>query len=124
MLKMRKILGISLVLLFLLSVTVSAVSAQQILRTAPPTAKLDATKNPWYGYQARIGTKITLIDKSKGKITGKKWYVDGKLYSKSMAKKISYTTYNAGYHTFQLKVGNGATPSVYSNKIYYHFYSY
>lgn len=120
---MRKILGISLVLLFLLSVTATAVSAQPTWRNAPPTAKLDATKNPWIGYQARIGTKITLIDQSTGTITGKKWYVDGKLYSKSMAKKITYTTYNPGYHTFQIRVGNGSgtTPS---NIIYYHFYSY
>ena len=124
MLKMRKILGISLVLLFLLSVTVSAVSAQQISKIAQPKARLEATKDIYGRYMAPIGTKITLIDKSTGKITGKKWYVDGKLISTSMAKQIKYTTYNMGYHTFQLKVGNGATPSVYSNKIYYHFYSY
>lgn len=120
---MRKILGISLVLLFLLSVTVSAVSAQQILKTAPPTARLEATKDIYGRYMAPIGTKITLFDKSTGTITGKKWYVDGKLISTSIAKQITYTTYNMGYHTFQLKVGNGSGSPL-SNKILYLFYSY
>lgn len=124
MLKMRKILGISLVLLFLLSVTVTAVSAQQILKTKPPVPRLEATKDIYGRYMAPIGTKITLFDKSTGTITGKKWYADGKLISTSMAKKITYTTYNMGYHTFKIKVGNGISPSPVSKEIFYLFYSY
>lgn len=70
--KMKNVLGISLVLLFLLSVTVTAVSAQLTLRNAPPTAHLEATKDIYGRYLAPIGTKITLFDKSTGTITGKK----------------------------------------------------
>lgn len=121
---MRKILGISLILLFLLSVTATAVSAQQFLKNAPPKARLDATRGDIYGrYMAPVGSTITLFDKSTGTITGKKWYVDGKLYSTSMAKTIKYPCPYMRYHTFQLLVGNGSG-SRWSNQIFYFIYSY
>lgn len=88
MLKMKKMLGISLAVLFLLSVTAASVSATQYLTQAPPDAQLGILclqgKDIVYpggieSHVTQVGTTAIFLDNSKGQVLWKKWYVDGKL---------------------------------------------
>lgn len=109
MLKMRKILGISLVLLFLLSATSAAVSAHEIYgepiswSTGSPIASFTAVQ-PHYGDH-----KITVFDTSYGEKALWKWWSwgdgTGSSYKGTM---YSHTYKHPGTYTLTLKETNKA----------------
>lgn len=122
MLKMRKILGISLVLLFLLSVTVSAVSAYSVkddhsgIRAAkalkPTKAKLfvDIIDGS-YGYHNYVekNSNVILVDMSTGgKAEWKKWYANNKIISYTSEDTYVYKCTKTGRVVFYLKAANSA----------------
>lgn len=122
MLKMRKILGISLVLLFLLSVTATAVSAYSVkddhsgIRAAKSLKPTEAHlfvdiigRNYGYHNYVQKNSKVILVDTSKGgKAQWKKWYANNKIISYTSKDTYVYKCTKTGRVVFYLKAANSA----------------
>lgn len=106
MLKMKKILGISLAVLFLLTVTAAAASASVVDEPIFPSCEI----RPMSG---DAPLKVTFYDTSTGGTALWKWWSwgDGTVGSSSTANKMTHTYKYPGTFDFYLKATNNAGPT-------------